>query len=68
MLIQMNRKIRLARLELGFSQQNMADMLFIEQPSYCKWESGVRELKVSELIKIAKILNKPVSHFLPPPG
>ncbi len=67
MITPMNQKIRLARLEKGLSQQNVADMLFIEQPCYCKIECGHRELKVIELLTIAKILEKPVSYFLPPP-
>ncbi len=64
----MNEKIRLARLEKGLSQENMASLLFIEQPCYCKIEKGNREIKVTELLTIAKILDKPVSYFLPPPG
>lgn len=67
MITPMNQKIRLARLEKGLSQQNMADMLFIEQPCYCKMEKGFRELKVGELLTIAKFLEKPVSYFIPPP-
>ena len=67
MITPMNQKIRLARLEKGLSQQNMADMLFIEQPCYCKIETGMRELKVRELLTIAQILEKPVSYFMPPP-
>ena len=66
MITPMNQKIRLARLEKGLSQQNMADMLFIEQPCYCKIECGHRELKVAELLNIAEILEKPVSYFIPP--
>jgi XRE family transcriptional regulator, regulator of sulfur utilization len=61
-----NEKIRLARLEKGLSQENMASLLFMEQPCYCKIEKGNRELKVAELLLIAKILDKPVTHFFPP--
>jgi DNA-binding XRE family transcriptional regulator len=67
MITSIHQKIRLARLEKGLNQQNMADMLFIEQPCYCKLERGCRELKVGELLTIAKILGKPVTYFLPPP-
>ncbi len=58
-------KIRLARLAKGYSQQAMAYMLNMEQPTFCKLETGSRELRVSELERIAIILEKPVSDFFP---
>jgi transcriptional regulator with XRE-family HTH domain len=67
MITPLHQKIRLARLEKGLSQQNMADILLIEQPCYCKIERGFREIKVTELLTIAKVLDKSVTYFLPPP-
>lgn len=57
-------KIRLARLEKGYSQKNIADMLYMEQPSFCRLETGMREIRVSELERIAAILEKPAAYFL----
>ncbi|MEP6673799.1 MAG: helix-turn-helix transcriptional regulator [Ferruginibacter sp.] len=57
------KKIRLARLEKGYSQKNIADLLYMEQPSFCRLETGMREIRVSELEKIAVILEKPVNYF-----
>jgi transcriptional regulator with XRE-family HTH domain len=56
-------KIRLARLAKGYSQKNVADLMYMEQPTFCRLETGMREIRLSELEKIAAILEKPVAYF-----
>lgn len=57
-------KIRLARLEKGFSQENMADMLGISTTAYGDLERGKTEMTVNRLQKVAEILNLQVVDFL----
>lgn len=58
------RRIRMARLELGFSQQNVADELDIGRPAYSKIERGVTELTMERLEQIAVIVKKEVGELL----
>ncbi|MCF6224359.1 MAG: helix-turn-helix transcriptional regulator [Flavobacteriaceae bacterium] len=46
----------MARLEKGFSQENMADFLGISQCAYSNLESGKTKLGLKCLEKISKIL------------
>ncbi len=48
-------KIRLLRLERGFSQENMADSLGISTTSYGDIERGKTDITLSRLMQIAKI-------------
>ena len=56
--------MRMARLELGFSQQNVADELGLGRPAYSKIERGATELTMERLEQIAVILKKDVSELL----
>lgn len=51
------RNIRLLREMRNFSQQHMADEMGLSIGGYGKIERGVSDIKLSQLIKIAKILN-----------
>ncbi|MDF7816476.1 helix-turn-helix transcriptional regulator [Runella sp. MFBS21] len=48
-------KIRLLRLERGFSQENMADSLGISTTSYGDIERGKTDITLSRLMQIAEI-------------
>lgn len=49
-------EIKGARTRLGFTQQYMADQLFMSLPSYRKKESGAIRFSDDEKVKVAKIL------------
>lgn len=51
------RNIRLLREMRNFTQQCMADELGLSIGGYGKIERGKSDIKLSQLIKIAKILN-----------
>ncbi|MBC7568724.1 MAG: helix-turn-helix transcriptional regulator, partial [Spirosoma sp.] len=50
-------KIRLQRLQRGFSQENMADLLNLSTTAYGDIERGKTELTLSRLNQIATVLN-----------
>lgn len=49
------------RNERGFTQEQMADLLGIDQPQYSRRESGETKLKINEWEKISQILAVPIS-------
>jgi transcriptional regulator with XRE-family HTH domain len=57
-------KIRMERLRLNLSQQNMADELGITIAAYSNLERGVTEISISRLNIIAAILQQPIVYFL----
>lgn len=57
-------KIRLERLRLNLSQQNMADELGITVAAYSNLERGVSEISVSRLFIIADLLKRSPQWFL----
>jgi transcriptional regulator with XRE-family HTH domain len=57
-------KIRMERLRLNLSQQNMADELGITIAAYSNLERGVTEISISRLAIIAAILKQSVIYFL----
>ena len=57
-------KIRMERLRLNLSQQNMADELGITIAAYSNLERGVTEISISRLNIIATILQQPIVYFL----
>ena len=57
-------KIRMKRLQMNFSQQNMADELGITAAAYSNLERGVTEISLSRLFQIANLLNQEPSWFL----
>lgn len=61
---QVANKIRLERLRLNLSQQNMADELGITVAAYSNLERGVTEISINRLFKITELLKVPISVFL----
>lgn len=50
-------KLKMARLEKGLTQQEVADLLGVVKSTYSKYESGDREPDVPKIKKLAEILN-----------
>jgi transcriptional regulator with XRE-family HTH domain len=57
-------KIRIERLRLNLSQQNLADELGLTVAAYSNLERGVSEISVNRLIIISGILKKTPQWFL----
>ncbi len=57
-------RLKLARVEVGLSQQAVADKLGKPQSYISKIESGERRLDVVETKKLSEIYKKSVNYFL----
>ena len=53
---QIRERIKIIRIEKGYSQDYMADMLNISQNAYHKLEKGHTRIHLEKFIDIAKIL------------
>jgi len=60
-------KIKERRTEMGFSQQQLADMLGSARQTVTRYEKGEREPSFSVLYKIAEALDCTAAYFLAPP-
>lgn len=58
------RRIRDLREDNDWTQQNVADKLFINRRTYAAYENGVNSMTPETLIKIAKIYNVSVDYIL----
>ncbi len=56
-------RIRTRRLELGVSQETLADMLGVTFQQVQKYEKGVNRVAASRLFELASVLDAPVSYF-----
>ncbi|RIV25477.1 helix-turn-helix domain-containing protein [Fibrisoma montanum] len=52
-----SERIRLQRLQRGYSQENMADLLSLSTTAYGDIERGKTDLTLSRLTQIAQVLN-----------
>ena len=57
-------RIKKIRIEKGYSQEYMADMLNISQNSYHKLERGHTKISLLKFIEIAKILEIETSELI----
>ena len=58
------KRIRDLREDKDLTQQEIADMLFINRRTYAAYENGVNSMTPETLIKIAKIHNVSVDYLL----
>lgn len=56
-------RIKKRRLELGISQEKLADVLGVTYQQVQRYENGTNRLNVENIQLIADILSVPVSHF-----
>ena len=57
------KKLKLAMLESGLTQTDLAKKIGITQSSINKWIDGTNNPKISTLKKVAKATGKPVNYF-----
>lgn len=61
---EMGKRMRTARTNLGFTQEQVSEMVGIEPPYYGQLERGKKVPSLQTLIKIGKCLKVPVSLLL----
>ena len=57
-------RVKDLREDHDYTQQKIADMLFINRRTYCAYENGINALPVEVLIKLAKIYNTSTDYIL----
>lgn len=60
----LGKRIQQAREEAGLNQEQLASMLGCSQPTLSNYEKGKSRIYLTQLQKVAEILNKPASYFL----
>lgn len=60
---EIGRRIKKRRIELGISQEKLADVLGVTYQQVQRYENGANKLNVENIQLIADILSVPVSHF-----
>lgn len=58
------KNLKEARNAAGLTQQQVADALGIERPSYARYESGDRQPPIDTLIKLARHFNVTTDYLL----
>ncbi len=61
----MGERIRQAREEAGFSQEKLADLVYLRRATLSDIENGKSEASAGTYVHIAYSLNKPLAYFLP---
>jgi transcriptional regulator with XRE-family HTH domain len=61
--LQVGRRVRLRRLEMGVSQQKLGEHLGMSFQQVQKYEKGTNRISASRLQQIAKFLDVPVTYF-----
>ena len=57
------KRIKAARMERGLTQQNLADQLGRTAAALSDLERGKVQVTASDLLKLARYLNKPIEYF-----
>jgi transcriptional regulator with XRE-family HTH domain len=60
-----NERLRQARKDLGFSQEDVADEVGISQQTYSRIEAGTGPIKARKASEIAEMLKQPVADLFP---
>jgi len=60
----LGKKIRLDRVELDLTQTELAEKINAKQKSIFCYKTNASLSSIRTLLKIAKVLKKPASHFL----
>jgi len=65
--IGMGKLIRAAREEAGYSQRELAELIYRRQAALSDMENGKMEPDASTLLLLSNILKKPMSYWFPSP-
>jgi len=61
---ELGKKIKIARVELDLTQTDLAKKIDAKQKSISRYETGLSMPSIETLVKITKVLKKPVSYFI----
>lgn len=62
-LVELGRRIRRAREQLGYSQEAFAHLVDKDQTSISEYENGKRKLSITDIPQFAQILEVPIAYF-----
>lgn len=62
--MQFSKRLKMLRLELGYTQKELAELLNISQSSYAKYEKGITKPKFARLEELATIFDVSISYLL----
>jgi transcriptional regulator with XRE-family HTH domain len=57
-------RIRAARKELGYSQEELAALLYMKKTTICKYEKDLHDIPSSVIIQLARILHTSPNYIL----
>src|SRR3972149_9164948 len=63
---EIGERIKKRRIELGITQEKLADLLGVTYQQVQRYENGTNRLNVENIQSIAHILSVPVAHFFAP--
>ncbi len=64
----LGKRIKFARQELEWSQQELADKMGVSQRTVSRWEVGTAIVSPSTLVRLAELLEKDITYFFLPLG
>ena len=54
---EVGERIKWARKDAGYTQHQVADILFMTQQQYSRFENGIYELNYAQIIKLCKLFD-----------
>jgi len=54
---EVGERIKWARKDAGYTQQQVADILFMTQQQYSRFENGIYELNYTQIVKLCKLFD-----------
>ncbi len=57
-------RIRAARKEMGYSQEELAALLYMKKTTICKYEKNLHDIPSSVIIQLARILHTSPNYLL----
>ncbi|MGB0452572.1 MAG: helix-turn-helix domain-containing protein [Bacteriovoracaceae bacterium] len=61
--IQVCTKIHKARKDSGLTRESLSESVGVSSTTIQRWENGTSKIFFEDLLKVSKILNKPLSYF-----
>src|SRR5690606_15904323 len=60
-----SKNLRKLRYNKKLTQQEIADLLNISQPTYCSWETKDSDIKLENVIQLTKIFDVKIEELIP---
>lgn len=62
--MEFSTQLKKIRTENGWTQDELAEKLYVSRQAISKWESDESVLDLNNLVKLAEILNTPLEHLV----